>query len=155
MNQMELNQMELNQMNHSWQTQAAEYLSDSAQMQAGTQEENGPGVELALQNLIQAVWESPEYRRYQHIRAKVHELPQLEADIHAFRKKNYQTQNFADEHALFDQVDELEREGAQFRKNPLVNEYLDAELGICRLFQKINWELVLNIDFDLGFDAGQ
>ena len=49
-------------------------------------------------------------------------------------------------------MDGLEREGAEFRKDPLVNEYLDAELAICRLFQKINWEIVQNIDFDLGFE---
>ncbi len=106
----------------------------------------------ALDGLIHAIHESPEYKRYQDIRAKVHELPELEQKIHAFRKKNYETQNFADEWDLYERVDGLEREGAEFRKDPLVNEYLDAELAICRLFQKINWEIVQNIDFDLGFE---
>ncbi len=114
--------------------------------------QKGIRVEQAVRDLVQAIWESEEYRRYQDIRTRVHELPELEQRIHVFRKKNYNIQNYADEHSLFDQVDELEREGAEFRKDPLVNEYLDAELAICRLFQQINWELVRNIDFDLGFD---
>ncbi|MDE6888101.1 MAG: YlbF family regulator [Eubacterium sp.] len=108
-------------------------------------------VNEALEGLIQAIWEGEEYQRYQKIRAKVHEIPELEQRINAFRKKNYEVQNRTDECKLYDQVDGLEREGIEFRKDPLVNEYLSAELGICRLFQRINWELVRNIDFDLGF----
>lgn len=130
---------QFNQDNHSGQAEAEK-------------DQMGNWVDREVQNLIQAIWASEEYRRYQDIRARVHQMPELEQRIHAFRKKNYNTQNFADEHSLFDQVDELEREGAEFRKDPLVNEYLDAELAICRLFQRINWELVRNIDFDLGFD---
>jgi cell fate (sporulation/competence/biofilm development) regulator YlbF (YheA/YmcA/DUF963 family) len=119
---------------------------DSQQVQAES-------VEKAMAGLVHAVWESSEYRRYQDIRRKVHEQPELEQRIHAFRKKNYEVQNFADGRSLYEKVDGLEREGLELRKDPLVNEYLDAELGICRLFQKINWELVQNIDFDLGFVA--
>ena len=102
----------------------------------------------ALEGLIRAIWEGEEYKHYQEIRAKVHEQPELEQRIHAFRKKNYEVQNHGNERILYDQVDGLERE---FRKDPLVNEYLNAELGICRLFQRINWELVQSMDFDLGF----
>ncbi len=108
-------------------------------------------IDEALEGLIQAIWEGEEYQRYQKIRAKVHEQPELEQKIHAFRKKNYEVQNRANDRALYDQVDGLEREGIEFRKDPLVNEYLNAELGICRLFQRINWELVRKMDFDLGF----
>lgn len=108
-------------------------------------------IDEALEGLIQAIWEGEEYQRYQKIRAKVHEQPELEERIHAFRRKNYEVQNRTEGRALYDQVDGLEREGIEFRKDPLVNEYLNAEIGICRLFQRINWELVKSIDFDLGF----
>lgn len=108
-------------------------------------------LEEALEGLIRAIKESKEYVRYQKIRAEVKERPQLEQQIHAFRKKNYEIQNSVNEVDLYDRMDGLEREGAQFRREPLVNEYLDAELAFCRQFQKINWEIVRNIDFDLGF----
>lgn len=108
-------------------------------------------IDEALEGLIKAIWESEEYKRYQDIREKVHEQPELERRIYAFRKKSYDIQNFADEKVLYDQVDSLEREGFEFRKEPFVNEYLNAELGICRLFQRINWEIVRSINFDLGF----
>lgn len=108
-------------------------------------------IDQATEGLIQAIWESTEYKHYQDIRGRVHELPELEQRIHAFRKKSYETQNYGDEWDLYERVDSLEREGAEFRKDPLVNEYLDAELAICRLFQRINLELVRNMNFDLGF----
>ncbi|MCI9612265.1 MAG: YlbF family regulator [Eubacterium sp.] len=108
-------------------------------------------IDEALEGLVQAIREGEEYQKYQAVRAKVHEQPQLEEKIHAFRKKNYEVQNLTEEKKLYDQADKLEREGIEFRKDPLVNEYLDAELGICRLFQRINWEIVQKIDFDLGF----
>ncbi len=109
-------------------------------------------IEEALDGLICAIHESPEYKNYQDIREKVHEQPELEQRIHAFRKKNYVTQNSVDEWDLYERVDGLEREGAEIRRDPLVNTYLDAELAICRLFQKISWEIVRSIDFDLGFE---
>ena len=111
----------------------------------------GTTVEKALEALVLALHESREYIRYQEIRAKVQKQPELEQKIHAFRRKNYEIQNSTDEWNLYERVDELEREGAEFRKDPLVDEYLSAELAICRLYQKMNWKIVLNIDFDLGF----
>lgn len=108
-------------------------------------------LEESLDGLIQSIRESREYVRYQKIRAKVKQMPELEQRIHAFRKKNYEVQNFANELDLYERMDGLEQEGTEFRKDPVVNEYLDAELAFCRLFQKINWEIVRNIDFDLGF----
>lgn len=105
----------------------------------------------ALEELIHAIWESREYKDYQDVRKRVHGQPDLEQKIHAFRKKSYEVQNLTDEKALYARVDELEQEGSEFRKDPLVNEYLNAELAICRLFQRINWDLVSSMDFDLGF----
>lgn len=109
-------------------------------------------VEQAVGDLAKAVCESREYIRYQDIRAKVHEDLELEQKIHAYRKDTYRLQNTMDGAALLELADRMERESVEFRKNPLVNEYLDAELSFCRLVQHINWELVSKIDFDLGFE---
>lgn len=114
---------------------------------------NRPGrIEEALGELIQAIRESDEYTQYQAIRRKVHEYPQLEQQIHEFRKKNYEIQNSKEEIDLYDRIDRLKHEEAGFRQNPLVNEYLAAELAFCRVFQNINWSILRNIDFDVGFD---
>lgn len=109
-------------------------------------------VEQAIENLAKAICESREYVRYQKIREIVHEDSELEKKIHAYRRDNYKVQNTKDGAALLELADRMERENAEFRKNPDVNEYLDAELSFCRLFQRINWAIVSKIDFDLGFE---
>ena len=47
----------------------------------------------AMQELVDAIKFSEEYIRYQDIKNRVHNQPQLEQQIHAFRHKNYLLQN--------------------------------------------------------------
>lgn len=53
---------------------------------------------------------------------------------------------------LFTETDRLEREFAPLRAEPYVNEYLAAELAVCRMVQHINYRLMEEIEFDLGFE---
>jgi len=108
-------------------------------------------IEKALDGLIQAIKDSPEYRQYQEIRAKVHGYPDLERQIHVFRKKNYELQNTVGNWDLFEQVDRLDSEYADFLKQPLVDEYITAEVAFCRVIQNVNWSIIRNIDFEVGF----
>ena len=108
-------------------------------------------IETALNDLIMAFRESQEYVKYQEIRARVHEDPKLEEQIHTYRKMIYEVQNSAENRDMYKETERLERDGEGFRKNPLVREYLAAELAFCRVFKHINWAIIQNIDFDLGF----
>lgn len=108
-------------------------------------------VDICISQLITAILESDEYQRYLEIRAKVKEEPEKERAINDFRRKNFELRKNSANIDLFDEYDRFEREYADFRAQPLVNEYLAAELSVCRLFQKINWRLVENVEFDLGF----
>lgn len=105
----------------------------------------------ALKELILAFRESQEYKKYQEIRIKVHDHPQLEEQIHAYRKTIYEVQNSAGTLDMYAETERLERDGADFRRNPLVDEYLASELAVCRVFKQINWSIVQSIDFDVGF----
>ena len=46
-------------------------------------------------------------------------------------------------------MDELVKESEELRKIPEVNAYLDAELALCRLIQKITRELTWGIGLDI------
>ena len=48
-------------------------------------------------------------------------------------------------------VEQISKESAQLRSNPQVNAYLDAELALCRMMQKISMELTDGIDLDAPF----
>ena len=46
-------------------------------------------------------------------------------------------------------MDAFEREYEKFRENPLVDDFLRAELSFCRLMQEIDLLLAQAIDFEL------
>lgn len=101
-------------------------------------------------DLIVAIRQSNEYKRYQEARQKLHEDPDLERAVHEFRKRNYQIQNSGNID-LFNEVDHLDWENSQMIKNPVVEEYMAAEIAYCRVVQEINWRLIEGMDFEVGF----
>lgn len=108
-------------------------------------------VEEKLDALVRVVKESPEYREYQRVRELVHQEPEKERAIHEFRKRNFELHKRKDVD-LYSEMDRLEKEFAPLRAEPYVNEYLSAELAVCRMVQRINYRLMEEIEFDLGFE---
>ena len=106
----------------------------------------------AMENLMEAVRHSDAFVRYQTIREKVHGFPELERQITEFRKKNYELQNSNGEVDLYEETDRMEREYREFRKNPMVQEYLSAENSLCKIVEQINWTLIKELDFEVGFE---
>ena len=112
-------------------------------------EENTIGESIS--RLIESIKESPEYKEFR----KQSDILKAESDlkhrVDAFRGENYRIQNECDEDSLFDVVEQISKESAQLRSNPQVNAYLDAELALCRMMQKISMELTDGIDLDAPF----
>ena len=107
-------------------------------------------IDAALEELVHAIQDSEEYRRYQQAKEALHREPELERRVNEFRKKNYQIQNSGGIN-LFDEVDRLERENSQLRRNPVAEEFYAAELAFCRVYQKISWSLTDQLNFEVGF----
>lgn len=101
--------------------------------------------------LIESIKESPEYKEFR----KQSDILRVDSDlkhrVDAFRGENYRIQNECDADSLFDVVEQISKESAQLRSNPQVNAYLDAELALCRMMQKISMELTDGIDLDAPF----
>lgn len=95
-------------------------------------------VETALEELIAAVIASEEYREYDRQKQIMKEQPELKAQIDRFRQENFELQNSVQADELFDRTDEFSRRLEEFRKNPLVDAFLNAELDFCRMIQEIN-----------------
>ena len=49
---------------------------------------------------------------------------------------------------LLDKMEAFEREYEKFREDPLVEEFLDAELAFCRMMQEIDVKLAEAVDFE-------
>lgn len=103
-------------------------------------------LENALEQIIEAILDSPEYKRYDEQRNKVNQYPELKAQIDEFRTRNYILQT-GDE-AAFDKIDEIEEEFYEFRQNAMVSEFLAAELAFCRMMQDINLRMTEAVHFE-------
>ena len=68
--------------------------------------------------------------------------------MNEYRQKNFDLQNETASEELFDRIEAFEREYAKFRENPLVEDFLRAELSFCRMMQDINVLLTAEIDFE-------
>ena len=104
-------------------------------------------VETALEELIAAVIASEEYREYDR-QKQIMKQPELKAQIDRFRQENFELQNSVQADELFDRTDEFSRRLEEFRKNPLVDEFLNAELDFCRMIQEINGKIVESVNFE-------
>lgn len=92
---------------------------------------------------------SEAYKAFREVSRKVSEEPQLRQRLDEFRKKNYLLQNGSNAYDLFDDVQNLEREYEDMRKNPVIQEYLAAELQICRIIQRCSDEILTSVDMEI------
>ena len=51
---------------------------------------------------------------------------------------------------MYGEQERLCRDAEEFRKNPLVNEFLEAELRVCRIMQKVTESIAAKVDLDLS-----
>ncbi len=114
------------------------------------QNTKGTQMEHALEQLVSAMKNSEEYVRFQRAEAKVAEFSGLQQKIDEFRM-NWFTQQVNGSTDLFNKVDLMDEQYTDFRENPYVQEFLAAELAVCRLFQQVNWTILQNLDFNTDF----
>jgi len=103
-------------------------------------------VEAAQDGLIQAILNSDVYQEYRRQLDRVKQYPDLKAQIDEFRRKNFELQQQPD--YAFDKLEQFEREYRTFRENPLVSDFLAAELAICRMMQALGERMLDALDFE-------
>lgn len=92
-------------------------------------------VNEAVKQLVGAIQNTDAYLEYQRQLARVKEQPELKRQIDDFRTRNFELQTSKDTN--FDKIDQFTRENEAFRENPLVSDFLAAELAFCRMMQEI------------------
>ena len=106
-------------------------------------------ISMEIEKLLDAVHRSDEYQEYQKQAAQLEADPELKARAMRFRGDNFRLQNHSDKDELFHIAEQLNQESASLRQNLKVNAYLDAELALCRLMQRICRTLVDGIDIQI------
>ena len=99
--------------------------------------------------LLAAIQNSEEYQEFVKYKEELEQDPGLMERVNAFRANNFRLQNEANRDELFRVTEQLNRESRELRKIPQVNAFLDAELALCKLMQKICKTLTEGIDLDI------
>ena len=120
--------------------------AQSREGMAGSGEKQMTTLETATENYIAAILESDVYRTYRAELDKVKQYPELKAQIDDFRRRNYEFQSSPD--SDFDKLDRFEKEYENFRENPLVADFLAAELDFCRMMQRLNTYITAELHFE-------
>ena len=103
-------------------------------------------VEAASDHLVDAVLHSEVYLEYRKQLARVKAVPGLKPQIDEFRRRNFELQQQPD--YAFDKLEQFEREYGSFREDPLVSDFLAAELAFCRMMQDLGERLLTAADFE-------
>lgn len=108
-------------------------------------------LEHSIKNLTESVRNTYEYKRYIENLSILKSKPELYARVCEFRRRNYELQNSDVDSNLYDSVMRFRTENAELRKDALVNDFLQSELGVCRMLQNICNEIMDNVDIDIDF----
>lgn len=106
-------------------------------------------VKEAIRQFADKIMESDTYKEYLYQREKIKKQPELYDKVNEFRQRNFELQNGTNEEELFDRMEDFEKEYEKFRENPLVDDFLRAELSFCRMMQEVDLLLAEAIDFEL------
>ena len=108
-----------------------------------TSDEN---VNQAVEQLVQAIRGTDAWLEYQKQLQRVKEQPELKRQIDEYRTRNFELQTSKD--TSFDKLDQFTRENEAFRENPLVSDFLAAELAFCRMMQEIGLYVTDQMNFE-------
>lgn len=100
----------------------------------------------AVEAYVGALRQSKEYQDYMAALTAVKEVPGLKAQVDEYRKKNFLLQN--SETTTFESIESFELEYEKFRENPLVEDFLVAELAFCRMMQYNNSLILEALHFE-------
>ena len=99
--------------------------------------------------LLDALLNTRVYREYRHQEDLLSEDPKLKERVLRFRADNFNLQNNAQGQDLLSVVGNLYQESRELRKNDQVNAYLDAELAMCKLLQKLARTIVEGLEIEV------
>lgn len=108
-------------------------------------------VDRLKEELAEAVKNSDEYKDFIRCRNALEENPQLKNSVNELRKYSYLLQNTETEKDLFDDITEVRHTFEYVHSQNMANDYLRAELCLCRMVQDICNSIVKEIEIDLDF----
>lgn len=102
----------------------------------------------ATESFIKSIKATQIYQDYICQKEKISKFPSIKEKIDEFRVRSYELQNSNAPNELFDKIDEFEKQYQEFKENPIVEAFLEAEVSFCRMMQDANWKITEALEFD-------
>ena len=100
------------------------------------------------EQFVKEICATDVYKTYVMQLARLKQNPELYKQVNDYRKLTFEMQNASQVDDLFDKMDYFEKEYKEFRENVIVDDFLTAELALCRMMQEINALIVDGLNFE-------
>ena len=109
-------------------------------------------IEMLTEQLLQAILASDIYKDYIEQEEKLEHIPGLKERVNRFRADNFlmQQENPAD---LYTVSEIMDQRSSELRKVPEANAYLEAELAVNKMMQRICGTLFAGISYSVPDDV--
>lgn len=104
-------------------------------------------IDAQVDALAECIKESAIYRNYRTQVENIMKQPGLLDQINEFRRRNFELQSVEPNENMLDKVEAFHQEYESFSESPVVADFLQAELDLCRLMQNVQVRLTEEIDF--------
>ena len=108
-------------------------------------------VDLKTAELSAAILDSEEYKEFLYYLDEIKKQPELYDRVCDYRRRNFELQNMDINDNMFDEVMHFQMENPGIRKDALVNNFLRAELSVCRMLQDITRSISESVELDTDF----
>lgn len=106
-------------------------------------------IDTCTDMLVSAIKNGSVYRQYCIALEEVNKIPGLKEKVDELRRLNYRVQNQEEGIHLYEVIDDLDSRMEELRKIPEANQFLEAELALCRQLQKISNAVHQGINLDI------
>lgn len=104
-----------------------------------------------VDELISEIKQCDVYQNYQRLTAILNDNPEIKVRVDELREKNFNIQKQSAAEDMFEESIRLEDEFSEIRNNPIVNEYLDNELALCKMLKEIGIRIYNEVEIHLPF----
>ena len=105
-------------------------------------------LENATASYVKAIRDTAVYKKYCEQLERLKRNPEQYQKVNELSRRNFEIQNTAQKDELFDKMDAFEQEFEKFREDPVVDEFLRAELAFCRMMQEVNLYITEAVNFE-------
>lgn len=106
-------------------------------------------IDVCVDKLVTAIRNGIVYKQYSAALEDLKAIPGLKEQVDELRKLNYQIQAAEDDINLYDAIDDVDLKMDELCRIPEVNQFLEAELALCKQLQGIDASIHQGIQLDI------